>query len=69
MDQYLQIFALAQKKNTLVEEAYGGGNCRRELSVDVTRILNDWEVEEYEVILQLLATVKLTQRVINLCGI
>lgn len=36
-----------------VEEAYGEGNDRREWSVNVTRNLNDWEIEEYEAVFQL----------------
>lgn len=59
MNQFPQIFVIAQAKNMFVEEAYGEGNDRREWSVNVTRNLNDWEIEEYEAVFQLQATTQL----------
>lgn len=41
-----------------VEEAFWGDNSR-EWAVDVSKNLQDWEVEEYEDLLQLLATIHL----------
>lgn len=49
------IFAIALKKNILVNEAYNS----RVWAVDVSRNLQDWEVNEYEDLLQLLANVRL----------
>lgn len=58
-DQWPQIFTIAQTKNTMIMDAYEGDELRREWTVNVTRNINDWELEEYEALLQLLTTAHL----------
>lgn len=58
-DQFSSISATAQSKNMIVEEAYETVNARPEWWVAVTRNLNDWEIEVYELLLYILSTMHL----------
>lgn len=49
------IFAIAQSRGMVIEEAYRDISGSTEWMVNVTRNLNDWEVSEYEALLQVLA--------------
>lgn len=59
--QFPRIYAIAQPKNMLIEDAYREKNGSREWIINVNRNLNDWEVEEYEATLQLLSTVNVNK--------
>lgn len=56
-NQFPHIYAIAKDKTTLLENAYGAST-PLVWDVSVTRNLQDWEVMEYENLLQLLADVK-----------
>lgn len=56
--QFPHIFAIARNKDILLENAYGISSPLT-WNVTVTRNLKEWEVEEYENILQILVSVKM----------
>lgn len=53
-NRFPRIFELAQSKLLVVAEAYRVCSDRVEWSVNVTRHLNNWEIKEYENLLQIL---------------
>lgn len=59
MSSFPLIFAISKDKDITVENAFEGG---RFWNVEVKRNLQDWEVEEYENLLQTLATILLSKK-------
>lgn len=55
-NKFPRIFELAQSKLLVVAEADMDFNDRVQWSVDVSRHLNDWEIKDYEDLLQILET-------------
>lgn len=55
MIRFPRIYEIAQSKQMLVQEAYQIGNDSIKWTVNVSKNPNDWEVNEYEELLEILA--------------
>lgn len=55
MSRFSLIFAISQSRNMVSKEAFNKVNGNRECVINVTKNLNDWEISEYEALMQLLA--------------
>lgn len=58
-DHFPRIFVIASPKNMRIAAAFTEGSGRRGQNVNVTKNLNDWEIEEYEAVLFLLIQIPL----------
>lgn len=50
MNRFPSIFAIAESKNMVVKEAYKERNGNRVWEGNVSKNLNGWEVQEYEIL-------------------